>query len=190
MKKVLVVSVLVLVGASIAFASSMSVPFFADNAVVNGGTPPPAGQVALVYLKSNVPDVVTCEIIYYNSAGRELGPYPPNNTFTIQPFSGLAFRPVMMDPDGETTYVDPISGTTVGPYPAGFEGAQGVAVPDRPRSVDTSTPIPGTDPPLIDTKKNGACTISWVGGPTDIQGYAATIHSAGYGFGYLLPPGS
>ena len=188
MKKVLVVSVLVLVGASIAFASSMSVPFFADFAAVDGGTPPPAGQVALIYLKSNVPDIVTCEIMYYNSAGQELGPFPPDNTFTIQPFSGLAFRPVAMDPDFETTY-DPGTGA-VGPYPGGFEGSQGVAVPDRPRSVDASTPIPGTNPPVIDMRKNGACTISWTGGPSDVQGYAATINAAGYSFGYLLPPGA
>ena len=186
MKKVLVVSVLVLVGASLAFASSMSVPFFADYAAVDGGSPPPAGQVALIYLKSNVPDVVTCEIIYYNSAGEELGPFAPDNSFTIQPFSGLAFRPVMMDPDGQTTY-DPGTGV-VGPYPGGFEGSQGVAVPDRPRSVDAVTPIPGTT--IIDQKKNGACTISWVGGPSDVQGYAATINAGGYAFGYLLPPGS
>ena len=189
MKKFLVVSAFVLVTAGIAFASSMSVPFFADFAPTDTGSPPAFGQVTLIYLKSNVPDVVTCEIIYYNGGGDVLGPFSPDNSFTIAPYSGLAFRPVAMDPDSATTIEYPAgSGTFVGPYAAGFEGAQGVAVPDRPRSVDDVTPIPGTS--VIDMRKNGSCTISWVGGPSDVQGYMTAINANNYAFGYLLPPGA
>ncbi len=193
MKKASVVLIM-LVG-SIAFASSLSIPWYVDNAAANCGFPPTVDNgVSLIYLKSTVSRVLTCEIAYYNEKGEKLGPQPPLNTFTIQPMAALGFRPVADDPISGLTSPWGATGTQ-----GGQEGAAGVAVPNRPRSANSSTVIPGTN--VIDTKKNGSITISWFGvgsEPTDLQGSqmawskstntttgAVTLVS----FSHLLPPG-
>lgn len=170
MKKLgLVMSVMVVL-AGLAYASSIAIPWFADNAPVDSGWPPkPAIDrnqvVTLIYLKNNTDDVVTAEITYFSQDGVNLGPEFPANTFSISPKASISFRPVAVDPDGSVT------GGTVG----GLEGAEAVLVPDRPRDVDT--------------KKNGSATVSWVGGPTDLQGMVATAGNA-ISYAHLLPPGN
>lgn len=151
--------------AGIAFASSLSIPWFVDNAAAGAGWPPNARNMTLIYLKSNVTDVLQCEITYFSEDGVNLGPIYPNNTFTIAPQSAVAFRPVMKDP------IDSLPGGSL----LGVEGAQGAAVPDRP--VD------------VDPKKNGSASISWVGGPNDLQGMVATTSMA-MSYAHLLPPGN
>lgn len=165
MKKMTMVMVAMAMVAGIAFASSISIPWFVDNAAPNTGWPPSAGNTTLIYLKSNVEDVLECEITYFSEDGVNLGPEYPNNTFTISPLSAVSFRPVVEDPNG----------TVEGGATNGLEGAQGVAVPDRPREVDT--------------KKNGSAMISWVGGPNDLQGMVATTSQA-LSYAHLLPPGN
>ncbi len=80
----------------------------------------------------------------------------------------------------------------------GQEGIQGLLVPNRPRSADTTTPIPGTNPPTIDRKKNGSIVIEWIGGTAqDVQGmvayYQTNIATDGQvitmSYAHLLPPG-
>ncbi len=179
MKKLSVVAIM-LVG-SMAFAASLSIPWYVDNAPVGNGLPPTGnGSLSLIYLKSTVDTVLTCEIAYYNENGVYLGPAAPNNTFTIQPKAALGFRPVATD--GNLT----VAGGTA----AGQEGAAGYAVPNRPRGADATTPITGTT--ILDTKKNGSITIQWAGSATDVQGsqnaYACS-GSAIVSFSHLLPPG-
>jgi len=189
MKKMSVVLIM-LVG-SIAFASSLSIPWYVDNAPVNTGLPPTSdGGLSLIYLKSTVDRVLTCEIAYYNADGAFLGPLPPNNTFTIQPKAALGFRPVADDPISGLT--SPWGGVgTAG----GQEGAAGVAVPNRPRSANSSTVINGSNPPVVDQKKNGSITISWFGvgaEATDLQGSQMAWAKGGttvVSFSHLLPPG-
>lgn len=185
MRKLSFVGMMLLVGVSFALASSISVPWFSDNAPQFNGVPGKAsGVTALVSLKSNVDSEVTCYITYYNADGIKLGPFAPNNSFTIAPRSALSFRPVMDDPG---------PGVTVPGHPAGAaggqEGAQGVKVPNRPLDQDT--------------KKNGSITIEWFGaGAQAIQGmysqFQTVVDPAGSGdpgktvtmsFGHLLPPG-
>jgi hypothetical protein len=179
MKKLSVVLIMLVGG--IAFASSLSIPWYVDGAPVNTGLPPTQdGAFSLIYLKSTVDTVLTCEIAYYNANGDFLGPQAPNNTFTIAPKSALGFRPVANDPNGT------LPGGTAG----GQEGAQGVLVPNRPKSVDASTPIPGTT--VIDQKKNGSITIQWTGDATDVQGSQQAWAKGGatvVSFSHLLPPG-
>ena len=170
MKKLTIIAVVVAMGVTAGFASSLKVPWFVDNAPVADGIPGTSGRVTgLITLSSNRSDTLVCAITYYNQAGDNLGPAAPDNTFTIAPMSSLAFRPVQYDPDAN-------SGGVAG----GQEGAQGVAVPDRPRDVDT--------------KKNGGCVVEWVGGPSDVQGQVAYYQSDAGGqtmsYAHLLPPGT
>jgi hypothetical protein len=202
MKKRGLIAMVAVFGASMAFAASLAVPWFADNAPVKADIPPTQGQTQLVFLKSNVTDTLTLSIEYFNPAGAFLGPLAPNNTFTISPLSALAFRPVQVDPD-RTAVSDGAGGWVAGDDPnnqGGQEGLQGVRVPDRPRSVDAATPIPGSDDgngnEVIDTRKNGSITIRWQGDPTDVQGVVQSFQTEFGGssrttsFGFLLPPGN
>lgn len=165
MKKLTMVMAVTALVAGLAFASSLSIPWFVDNAQPGAGWPPNAGLATIIFLKSNVDEVLSCEITYFSEEGAKLGPEYPDNVFTIQPLSTVSFRPVMAD----------AIGTIEGGSANGVEGAQGLAVPDRPRDVDP--------------KKNGSAMISWVGGPNDVQGMVATTSQA-LSFAHLLPPGN
>ena len=160
MKKLsITLALLMVIGASVAFASSLAVPWFADNAPTASGWPPPApGVTTLVYLKNNLAEDVIAEIEYFSAIGEELGPVYPDNTFVIPALSTVAFRPVANDPVAA----------------GGQESAVAVLIPDRPRDVNPA--------------KNGSATISWVGGPNDIQGMVASA-SSNISYAHLLPPG-
>lgn len=169
MKKLAITACAAVLGAGVAFASSLSVPWFVDNAPVANKVPGlAAGVTGIVTLKNNTPDTLTLQISYYNAGGTALGPDAPNNTFTILGNSSAAFRPNKVDP-----------GTT----PGGQEGTQGVLIPDRPNT---------------DGRDNGALVVEWVGDPTDVQGivtyFQTTIDPArgGYStvsYGHQLPEG-
>ncbi len=173
MKKLGIVAIALVIGTSMAVASSISVPWFIDNAPeanrVPGINP---GVMTLVTLKSTIGgDPLVCSIDYYASDGTPLGALHPDpalaalgqNTFTIAPFSSLQFRPVQVDPSATTT--DPRTGAAGAA--GGQEGPQGVLVPDRPRDVDP--------------KANGSATISWVGEPSWITGQITFIQTAADG---------
>lgn len=170
MKKFLVIAVLIVAGVSFAFASSLKVPWYVDNAGAQANIPPAAGELSLVYLTSNATETVTCKIFYFNADGQEVGTDPADgdNTFTIAPRSSLAFRPVATDPASA---------------PGGQEGGQGLAVPDRNTAG-------------VDTKKNGSIVIEWVGDPNLIQGQVSQWKTQLVGqvltvssYAHLLPPG-
>ena len=118
MKKLAVIGLVLMIGVSMAFASSLKVPWFVDNAAADTTIPPASGGIGLVYLTSNDagPADLVCAISYYQANGLSIGPDAPNNTFPIAALSTLAFRPVA---DGGTQ-----------------EGAAGQAVPDRPAGDD------------------------------------------------------
>ena len=190
MRKLSFAALVVLVGTGVAFAASLAVPWFSDSLPANVGVPvAPAvgksGSMNLIYLKSNVDTTLVCYITYYNADGVMLGPFPPNNSFTIAPRSALAFRPCAYDPDS----------TVQNGGVRGQEGGQGVLVPDRPISPNDTTPIPGVG--IVDTKRNGSCTIEWIGGPNDVQGanvnFITVFNTDGsrttLSYGHLLPPG-
>ena len=169
MKKLAIAACAVVLGAGVTFASSLSVPWFVDNAPVANKVPGVAsGVTGLVTLKNTTGAPITAQITYFAQDGTNLGPNGADATFSIAADSSLAFRPVANDPD------------SVG---GGQEGPQGLAVPNRP------TP---------DGKKNGALVVQWPGDPTDIQGQVAYFQTTidpsrgGYvtlTYAHLLPPG-
>lgn len=182
MKKLSIVAVAMIALAGIAYASSLGVPWFVDNAPTASGYPPSSGTLGLVYLKNNTPDDLTCEVLYVNSTGDILGPFAPDNTFLLPAYATVGYRPVADDPAAS----------------GGQESTTAAAVPNRPRSEDFGGgPIPGSiaadgSGEVTDNKKNGSIVISWTGGPNDIQGMNLTIGGAGGAMSYahLLPPGS
>ena len=97
MKKISVVAVALMVMAGIAYASSIGVPWFVDNAPVASGYPPTSGTLGLVYLKNNTNEDITGEITYVNRDGAILGPFYPDNTFVLPKLATVAFRPVAYD---------------------------------------------------------------------------------------------
>ena len=183
MKKLGIIAVLAVFGTS-AFAATLGVPWFVDNAQKATKIPQTKfigtsrGSVTgIVTLKSNVGTPLECSITYYDAAGTDLGPAFPNNTFTIAANSSVAFRPGIYDPSGASG----LPGAEGG----GQEGAQGGLVPDS-------------------SQTNGSMVVSWVGGSSDVQGQVAyfqtSIHPndtpstadprlVTYSYAHLLPPG-
>jgi len=201
MKKFAVLGMALVLSGGIAFAASLSVPWYVDNAPAANKVPGVSnGVTGIVTLKSNRTDTLVVTITYFNSDGVNLGPAADQegrdggadgNTFTIAPLSALAFRPGRTDPDQTTPFPDGTPVTEGG----GQEGAQGVAVPNRPDQ------IPGGG---IDDKLNGSITLSWEGDPQDLQGQVAYFQTTrrtqiGTGatgpstitmsYAHLLPPG-
>ena len=175
MKKALVVMVALAVG-GMAFASSLSVPWFVDTAPVGAKFPPTTnGVTGLVYLHNNQATQAVCSIEYFTAAGVGIGPAAPGNTFVIEPNASLAFRPVTSDP------------ATI---PGGQENtASGWLVPDRPMGTAGGN----------DNKKNGSLVVTWLGEGTDVQGVYITNQFKVQGdsavgklvsYAYLLPPGA
>ena len=172
MKKLLVVTLALAVG-GVAFASSLSVPWFIDLGPTANRLPPVNdGAVGLVYLHNNLATQITCSIEYFTASGNSVGPAAPNNTFVISPKASIGFRPVASDPNTAT---------------GGQENAEaGWLVPDRPSGTEGGN----------DNKKNGSLVVTWLGGENDVQGVymSATNKTLGgenrlVGYGHLLPPG-
>ena len=180
MKKVLLVALML--GASVAFASSLCVPWFVDNAPVGAGYPPQLkGTMTLVYLHNNTAADITCTIAYFTSSGVSIGPAAPDNTFVVPIASSVGFRPVRYDPSTS---------------PGGQESSVAVAIPDRPMGTEGGN----------DNKKNGSIKIEWAGANTDIQGMVTMVGVQNMPlditnptgpkgtlmnqYGHLLPPGA
>ena len=167
MKKIAIFALVCAVGVSMAFASSIKVPWFVDNAPApTTGLPPSAGIATIVYLTSNSDSVVDCTIAYYTAAGVFVGPADDgvSNTFSIAPRSSLAFRPVQSDSSAN----------------GGQENeASGWLVPDRPLTGAGN-----------DGKKNGSCVIEWTGGSSLVQGQVTSWDSKQFGYAHLLPAGA
>lgn len=181
MKKIIVLTILVV--ASVAFAKSLTVPWFVDNAGPAVKFPPTAGTSALIYLHNNEANDLLCTIGYITQAGVSIGPDAPDNTFVIPALATLAFRPATNDP-----------ATVAG----GMEAPAAILIPDRPMGTANGN----------DNNTNGSLFVSWVVGTEPLQGKssgsvqgmltqaqaigarAASGQPAAYGlWGTLLPPG-
>jgi hypothetical protein len=185
MKKLTFTAVVLMIG-TVAFASSLGIPWFVDNCAPGQGSPPSGvnhkgSSATIIFLKNNTAAAVPCTIRYFDQDGLDLGPNgPTDNTFVIPALSAVAFRPVADDPALDQ------AGTTV----IGTEADTGRAVPNRP-----------LDPGPV-KKKNGSCVINWPGDAShssDVQGYAVTYENYFASIGgaqtkalawaYLLPAG-
>lgn len=181
MKKLSVIAVLVAVGlvGGFAFAKSMSVPWFVDNAPAAAYYPPTSpGLAAMIYLHNTTSSAKECTITYYSQEGVEQALPSGGNTFSIPALATVGFRPVADDPSS-------VSG--------GQESELARSIPNRPTASGS------------DGKKNGGIVIGWQGNDTDIQGilaqaqyiaasgaYSGKIASPGLVATYetLLPPGT
>jgi hypothetical protein len=191
MRKLGILALTLVIGTTVAFASSLSVPWFVDNAPAANFIPGvSSGVTGIVYLKSNVQSDVTCSIEYFTQDGVPVGPAnnstlaDDNNSFTIPPLAAVAFRPATDDPAST---------------PGGQESAIANAIPDRPLTGVNET-LAGAGA-TNDGKRNGSITISWTGDATDVQGtfvyYQTFIPPSGdsrfpatMSYGHLLPPGT
>ena len=163
-----------MLGAGLAYASTLGVPWFVDNAAT-GINPPLDKTLGILFIHNNHSEDVEVTVAYYTSVGDYIGP-DFNNTFVIDANSSLGFRPVEDDP--------------------AVESAAALAVPNRPRTTD---PPSNTN---NDNKKNGSMVFSWLGDPGYLSGYYAlqkgVIADRGpsdpeqlyklIGYGHLLPP--
>tara|TARA_R110001592_G_scaffold27550_1_gene101771 strand:- start:28 stop:615 length:588 start_codon:yes stop_codon:yes gene_type:complete len=194
MKKLGISAIMACVGTTVAFASSLGIPWFVDGAPVANKIPGIArGVTGIVTLKSNVDTDLVCEIFYFTQSGVAIGPggnatlADSNNTFILPARASLAFRPHRFDPDTS---------------PGGQESPAGVLVPDRPATgignLPDGTPEDGTK--MNDGKDNGSITIRWTGNAADIQGtfayYQTFIPPSGdtrfqttMSYAHLLPAG-
>lgn len=162
MKKIAIFALVCAVGVSMAFASSIKVPWFVDNAAAPATLPPAGGIATIVYLTSNSDSVVDCTIAYYTAEGTFVGPADDgvSNTFSIAPRSSLAFRPVADDTAQENALA-------------------GALVPNRPLTGAGN-----------DGKKNGSCVVEWTGASDLIQGQVTSWNSLQFGYAHLLPAGA
>lgn len=161
MKRYAFIASVMVLGAGMALASSLNVPFFLDTAPSDGNFPPsPDGNgnttfATFVALHNNTSDDILVEVDYFDAGqdGSVDHQTPTNNTFSLPANATWGFRPVGDD-----------AATEVGN--AGFN------IPNMPGGETA-----------------GSATLSWAGGPAAIQGRAFQIDSAGNTFGFLLPPG-
>ena len=178
MRKVGLFSMVLVLGAGAAFAGSIVVPWFVDNAPAANNIPGVVdGISSAIFLKSNVTESRLCRIAYYNQEGLFLGPTEEEgNSFTIPPNAAVGFRPVAYDPSPEVPDIG---------QPGGQESELGLSVPDRPVGPQG--------------KKNGSCTITWDGLSTDISGAYKQYHTQllpnstqriTMSLSHLLPPGN
>lgn len=184
MKKVSVVVMMLMVGAGIAYASSIAIPWFVDDwTMIASGYPPSSSVMTVVYLNNTTDDTIEFEIRYFNDAGVDLGPEAPYNTFTIPPKASVGFRPCAIDPaPGVTGTATDWQGNPV-PFtgaPGGQESLTAALVPVRPQGnpVDTSS-----------WSGNGSATVSWQGDAADVQGMVMTLGGGwaeGVSYAHLL----
>lgn len=183
MKKYIVSALAVTLGTSMAFAASLGVPFFIDNAPAAADIPHKESVIGtnnrvttLITLRNNAATTLNCNIQYFDVEGNLLsGPIGPSTSFAIAPKSSLAFRPVADDPGRDAFDVI---------IPGGQEGPQAVLVPNRPGG---------------DGKANGSCVITYPGSDaTLLQGYMAYLQTdrrvtgevLTMSYAHLLPDGS
>ena len=175
MKKVLVIALML--GAGFAYASSIGVPWFVDNAATGVAPPAAAKAMSIVYIHSNATEALEVTISYYTQLGYFVGP-TTGNTFIINPQSSLAFRPVQHD--------------TI------YESSAALLIANRPRF----TYPPSTT--LNDNKRNGSCVFTWNGDSSLLSGAYwlcqtgsmptsstdPTVIYTNMGYSHLLPAGA
>jgi len=94
MRKFVVVASLFVFGAGVALASSLSVPFYLDNAEAefSGLGTPASGSAGFIGIRNNTTEDIVVEVTYFNGAGNNVT--PANNTFELGAELATAFRPV------------------------------------------------------------------------------------------------
>ena len=103
MKKFAIFAGVIMLGAGVAFASSLNVPFFLDRAPADGIFPPTTQEQSFIALHNNLSVDLEVEIDYYDAGqdGTVDQQTPTNNTFLLPANATFSFRPVRDDPTVE-----------------------------------------------------------------------------------------
>lgn len=104
MKKLAVLSMVMVLGAGAAMAASLSVPFFLDNGGNFSGGLPTGGNAAFVGIKNNL-GVPVDIVVEYTSFPDGVLTIETTSTFTMAPNSAISWRPIADDPVEDTGQV-------------------------------------------------------------------------------------
>jgi hypothetical protein len=112
MKKLFAIALMGVVATSMAFASTVGVPFFSDN--YSDGALPPAGAVgqfaSYVGLKNNTTDDITLTVQYFAGDGTEVEA-DNGGTYVLPAGSGVGVRPVEDEGGTAPDFPDMTTGT-------------------------------------------------------------------------------
>ena len=168
MKKFAMVAITLVIGTGVAFASSMGLPWYVDNAPNNAFGSAFTGILSLVFLHNNTDETMTVSIEYFRQDGKGIGPKEADgNTFTVDPNASIAARLARDDTDiARGGQEDPVAGGLV---------------PNRPFDPDVR-------------KFNGSAVFRWIGAPSDLTGQITSFVGFGDGtfaaYQHLLPAGA
>ncbi len=114
MKKYLVLTVALVLGASFAFAGTLCVPFYRDLA---GNFTSDASPAGFVGIKNTTDNPILLTFQYTSPEGADLT--PEKRTYRIQARQGVGFRPVQTDPTAEGPEGVKVPNATASGYPVG-----------------------------------------------------------------------
>lgn len=105
MKKLALVAGVLTLGAGVAFASSLTVPFFLDNAPVPFNTATGNQQAAFIALHNNLSVDIEVSVDYFDAGGDGTVDQqtPSPNTFNLPANATFSFRPVADDSGAEAS---------------------------------------------------------------------------------------
>jgi PKD repeat protein len=86
---------------------TLVVPFFLDNAPADGSYPPSSGIQTFVGVQNLSSSPATVTLQYADGNGEDCT--PSQNTFTLEPYAGLGWRPGVNDPGVESAHVPDIA---------------------------------------------------------------------------------
>ena len=99
MKKIAILTAMMMLGTGAAFAASLTVPFFLDSGAASGTLTPTAGSNTFIAIKNNTGDDIIVEVVYTKNDGTDAT--PALNSFTLAASQTLGFRPFADDAVGE-----------------------------------------------------------------------------------------
>ena len=103
MRKFAAVAAVMVLGAGVAFAASLNVPFFLDNAQADNAFPPTQGNKTFIAIHNNLSVALEISVDYFDAGGdgtvNQQTPSP--NTFSLPANSTFSFRPKRDEPDLE-----------------------------------------------------------------------------------------
>ena len=103
MKKFAMFAGVMVLGATVALASSLNVPFFLDRAPSDGSFPPSSLEASFIALHNNLSVDLEVQIDYFDAGqdGTVDQQTPANNTFLLPANATYSFRPIGDDPATE-----------------------------------------------------------------------------------------
>ena len=97
MKKFVIIATVMLLGAGVALAASINVPFFLDDTPPGGGFPPQTDTMFFIGLKNTTAAPIVLTVDYRKSDGTVSTISVGNATFSLGAFESISFRPHFLD---------------------------------------------------------------------------------------------